>query len=66
MHLRFAGRLIWTIAVVPIAFFAVLTAALFPDFVSSARPPEPTGAPSIISSVSASASAGGSRGLPLS
>jgi cytochrome c oxidase subunit 1 len=26
-------RLIWAIAVVPIAFFAVLTAALFPDFV---------------------------------
>jgi cytochrome c oxidase subunit 4 len=33
MHLRFEGRLIWAIAVVPVAFFAVLTIALFPDFV---------------------------------
>jgi caa(3)-type oxidase subunit IV len=33
MHLRFEGRLIWAIAIVPVAFFAVLTIALFPDFV---------------------------------
>ncbi len=33
MHLRFEGRLIWTIAVVPVVVFAVLTVALFPDFV---------------------------------
>jgi heme/copper-type cytochrome/quinol oxidase subunit 3 len=33
MHLRFEGGLIWAIALVPLAFFAVLTLALLPDFV---------------------------------
>lgn len=33
MHLRFEPRLIYAIALVPVAFVLVLIAALFPDFV---------------------------------
>lgn len=33
MHLRFEGRLILAIAAVPVLFAAILTVALFPDFV---------------------------------
>jgi caa(3)-type oxidase subunit IV len=33
MHLRFESGLIWAIALIPLVFAAILTIALFPDFV---------------------------------
>ncbi len=33
MHMRFEGRLIYAIALVPLAFVVILALALFPDFV---------------------------------
>ncbi len=33
MHLKFEPRLIYAIAIVPVLFLLVLTAALFPDFI---------------------------------
>jgi caa(3)-type oxidase subunit IV len=38
MHLRFESGLVYAIALIPLVFAAILTVALFPDFVWHAMP----------------------------